>query len=232
MIKMSDGITDTYRESRFKPKPISSSTTQKINIPKCCNNCIFITRNPHDNRWKCTNPLQSEWACHKEGDCILHLTCDELATYFRQRAKLTGESMVGCDVRCEFYVESESYSTCKNMDWHHNRTYRCNCEGDTSKCKFWKDKLIGESKVLDKTPRCKHILDNGKCSELYTKYDFQCPFVIIWDIAKTMCKGYDANVRYEVHVLGNSTSIIGVFKTREQAEQFIRDNVKVVEMIP
>jgi len=36
MIKMSDGITDTYRESRFKPKPISSSTTQKINIPKCC----------------------------------------------------------------------------------------------------------------------------------------------------------------------------------------------------
>ena len=175
MIKMSDGITDAYRESRFKPK----ITTQRINIPKCCNNCIFITRNPQDNRWKCTNPLQSEWACHKEGDCILHLTCDELATYFRQRAKLTGES-----------------------------------------------------KVLDKTPRCKHILDNGKCSELYTKYDFQCPFVIIWDIAKTMCKGYDANVRYEVHVLGNPTSIIGEFKSREQAEQFIRDNVKVVEMIP
>ena len=110
MIKMSDGITDAYRESRFKHKPILSSITQKINIPKCCKNCIFITRNPHDNRWKCTNPLQSEWACHKEGDCIFHLTCDELAIYTKERLKA---------------------------------------------------KLIKEPTMLNKSPRCKHILDNG-----------------------------------------------------------------------
>jgi len=171
MIKMSDGITDTYRESRFKPK----STTQKINIPKCCNNCIFITRNPQDNRWKCTNPLQSEWACHKEGDCILHLTCDELATYFRQRAKLTGES-----------------------------------------------------KVLDKTPRCKHILDNGKCSKAD---EFRCPFVGSWNIASALCKEYEfTSSRFEVHVIGKDNYIIGIYSSKKLAEQFIKDNIKIVKV--
>lgn len=177
---VSDGITDAHRENRFKPKPLSSGITQNTHMPGRCNNCIFITRNPHDNQWECTNPLQ-HGQCDEPNNCAFHITLEELAVYLRQRLKA---------------------------------------------------KLIGESKVLDKTPRCKHILDNGKCSELHTKYDFQCPFVVIWDIAKTMCKGYDANVRYEVHVLGKSTSIIGVFKSREQAEQFIKDNIKVVEVMP
>ena len=173
---MSDGITDAKREC----KPIKYTSPRINPAPIRCKNCIFITRNPHDNQWECTNPLQ-HGKCDEPNNCAFHITLEELAVYLRQRLKA---------------------------------------------------KLIGESKVLDKTPRCKHILDNGKCSELHTKYDFQCPFVVIWDIAKTMCKGYDANVRYEVHVLGKSTSIIGVFKSREQAEQFIKDNIKVVEVIP
>ena len=72
----------------------------------------------------------------------MKVTLDELAIYTRERlkSKLIGESMVECNMRCKFYVESESYGTCKNMNWHHNGSYRCNCEGDTSKCKFWKDK--------------------------------------------------------------------------------------------
>jgi hypothetical protein len=220
---MSDGITDAKREC----KPIKYTSPRINPAPIRCKNCIFITRNPHDNQWECTNPLQ-HGKCDEPNNCAFHITLDELAIYTRERlkSKLIGESKV----ICKFYVESESYGTCKNMNWHHNGSYRCNCEGDTSKCKFWKDKSIGESNMLDKTPRCKHILDNGKCSELHTKYDFQCPFVVIWDIAKTMCKGYDANVRYEVHVLGKSTSIIGVFKSHEQAEQFIKDNIKIVEM--
>ena len=218
VVSMSDGITDAHRESRFKSK----SMTQ---MPGRCNNCIFITRNPHDNQWECTNPLQ-HGQCDEPNNCAFHITLEELAIYTRERlkAKLTGESKV----ICKFYVKSESYSICKNMDWHHG-THRCNCEGDTSKCKFWKDKSIGESNMLDKTPRCKHILDDGKCSKLD---NFQCPFVGMWDIATKLCKEYDANIRYEVHVLGNSTSIIGVFKTREQAEQFIKDNIKIVEVIP
>jgi hypothetical protein len=83
--------------------------------------------------------------------------------------------------------------------------------------------------MSNKTPRCKHLLDDGKCSKLD---NFQCPFVGMQDIAVTLCKSYEADIRYEVHVLGNSTSIIGVFKSREQAEQFIKDNVKIVEMVP
>ena len=79
--------------------------------------------------------------------------------------------------------------------------------------------------------QCKHLLDNSHCANMDGS---ECPFVSMWDkwvIAGKMCKHYEFNIRYEVHVLRNSTSIIGVFKTREQAEQFIRDNVKVVEMI-
>lgn len=82
----------------------------------------------------------------------------------------------------------------------------------------------------DKELQCKHLLDNSHCANMDGS---ECPFVSMWDkwvIAGHMCKHYEFNIRYEVHVLGNSTSIIGVFKTREQAEQFIRDNVKVVEM--
>ncbi len=185
---MSDGITDAHRENRFKPKLLSSGITQNTHMPGRCKNCVFINRNPHDNQWECTNPLQ-HGQCDEPNNCAFHITLDELAIYTRERlkSKLIGESKVECNMRCKFYVESESYGTCKNMNWHHNGSYRCNCEGDTSKCKFWKDKSIGESNMLDKTPRCKHILDNGKCSELHTKYDFQCPFVVIWDIAKTMC---------------------------------------------
>ena len=89
-------------------------------------------------------------------------------------------------------------------------------------------RLKGGSKVSKDTElQCKHLLDNGRCSKTD---NFQCPFVGMRDAAVTLCKHFEANLRYEVHVLGNSTSIIGVFKTREQAEQFIRDNVKVVEM--
>ncbi len=166
-----------------------------------------------------------------ESDCAFYFTSEELAKYTQNRLKteLIEKSTVENNMRCKFYVESESYSTCKNLDWHHNGTYRCNCEGDTSKCKFWIDKSIGESNMSNKTPRCKHILDNGKCSKLD---NFQCPFVGMQDIAVTLCKSYEADIRYEVHVLGNSTSIIGVFKSREQAEQFIKDNVKIVEMVP
>ena len=92
-------------------------------------------------------------------------------------------------------------------------------------------KLKGGSKVSKDTElQCKHLLDNSHCANMDGS---ECPFVSMWDkwvIAGHMCKHYEFNIRYEVHVLGNSTSIIGVFKTREQAEQFIRDNVKVVEM--
>ena len=89
-------------------------------------------------------------------------------------------------------------------------------------------KLKGGSQgSVDTELQCKHQLDNFYCAKIGY---FQCPFVGMRDAAVTLCKGYDADVRYEVHVLGNSTSIIGVFKSREQAEQFIRDNVKVVEM--
>lgn len=172
---MSDGITDAHRESRFKPKPLSSSITQNTHMPERCNNCIFITRNPHDNQWECTNPLQ-HGKCDEPNNCAFHITLEELAVYLRQRLKA---------------------------------------------------KLIKEPTMLNKSPRCKHILDNGKCSKLD---NFQCPFVGMQDIAVTLCKSYEADIRYEVHVLGNSTSIIGVFKSREQAEQFIKDNVKVVEM--
>ena len=90
-------------------------------------------------------------------------------------------------------------------------------------------KLKGGSKVQKSDAlQCKHLLDDGECS----KIDDQCPFIGMAVNAEKLCKHYEFNIRYEVHVLGNSTSIIGVFKTREQAEQFIRDNVKVVEMIP
>jgi len=93
-------------------------------------------------------------------------------------------------------------------------------------------KLKGGSKVANSDAlQCKHLLDNSHCANMDGS---ECPFVSMWDkwvIAGKICKHYEFNIRYEVHVLGNSTSIIGVFKTREQAEQFIRDNVKVVEMI-
>ena len=176
VMSMSDGITDAKREC----KPIRYTSSRVNPAPSKCRNCIFIIRNPHDNKWECTNPLQ-HGPCNESNNCAFYLTIEELAVYFRQRLKA---------------------------------------------------KLTGESKVSDKsTLRCKHILDDdcGKCSKID---EFRCPFVGMWDIAKTMCKGYDANVRYEVHVLGKSTSIIGVFKSREQAEHFIRDNIKVVEMIP
>jgi len=148
-------------------------------MPERCNDCIFISRNPNDNQWECTNPLQDEDACQKSGNCMFHLTCEELAVYFRQRLKA---------------------------------------------------KLTGKSNMIDKQPHCKYILDDGKCSKID---GFKCPFVDRWDTATKLCKGYEfAPSRFEVHVLGKSISIIGMFKSHEQAEQFIKDNIKIVEMTP
>lgn len=178
MIKMSDGITDAHRENRFKPKPILSSITQKINIPKCCNNCIFITRNPHDNRWECTNPLQ-HGPCDEPNNCAFHITLEELAIYTRERLKA---------------------------------------------------KLTGKSPVLDKSLRCKYILDDdyGMCSKTD---EFRCPFVGSWNIASALCKEYEfTSSRFEVHVIGKDNYIIGIYSSKKLAEQFIKDNIKIVKV--
>lgn len=175
---MSDGITDAHRESRFKSKSTHNYVSM-TRIPERCNGCIFITRNPSDNQWECTNPLQ-HGPCNEPNNCAFHFTFEELATYTRNRLKA---------------------------------------------------KLTGESKMANSDAlQCKHLIDNSHCANMDGS---ECPFISMWDkwvIASKMCKHYKFNIGYEVHVLGNSTSIIGVFKTREQAEQFIRDNVKVVEM--
>jgi ssDNA-binding Zn-finger/Zn-ribbon topoisomerase 1 len=44
--------------------------------------------------------------------------------------------------RCKFFIQTpvDGYSTCKNMNWHHNGTYRCSCNGDKS-CKFYAEPL-------------------------------------------------------------------------------------------
>ncbi len=167
-----------------------------------------------------------------ESDCAFYFTSEELAKYTQNRLKteLIEKSTVENNMRCKFYVESESYSTCKNLDWHHNGTYRCNCEGDASKCGFWRKKI----------PQCKYVNSKQNCgaecitmpytSEMHPTGDLTCPFIDDWGIGKWVCRGYEPRSRFEVHVMGKEPNIIGVFKTREQAEQFIRDNVKVVEM--
>ena len=220
-MSVSDGITDAKRDRN----PIRYTSSRVNPAPSKCRNCIFIIRNPHDNQWECTNPLQHS-PCNESNNCAFYLTIEELAVYFRQRlkAKLTGNDM------CEYIVPiGDHYVKCNNVEWCHSNTYICEYGGDKSECEFWKAKLTGESNVSNKTPRCKHILDDdcGKCSKID---EFECPFVGMWDIATTLCKSYEANLRYEVHILGNSTSIIGAFKSREQADQFIKDNVKIVEM--
>ena len=176
---MSDGITDAHRENRFKPKPLSSGITQNTYMPKRCNNCIFITRNPSDNQWECTNPLQ-HGPCNESNNCAFHFTLEELAVYFRQRLK---------------------------------------------------DKLIKEPTMSDKTPRCKHVLDDdcGNCSKID---GFECPFVGMWNIATKLCKGYEFTPsRFEVQVVSNGgVAIIGIYSSRKLAEQFIKDNIKIVEV--
>ena len=93
-----------------------------------------------------------------------------------------------------------------------------------------KAKLTGKSPVSDKSLRCKHVLDDdyGRCS----KTDgFRCPFVGSWNIAGALCKEYEFTPsRFEVHVLGKDNYIIGIYSSKKLAEQFIKDNIKIVEV--
>jgi hypothetical protein len=179
-LSMSDGITDAHRESRFKSKSMTHNYVSMTRMPERCHNCIFITRNPHDNQLECTNPLQ-HGQCDEPNNCAFHITLEELAVYLRQRLKA---------------------------------------------------KLTGKSPVLDKSLRCKYILDDdyGMCSKTD---EFRCPFVGSWNIAGALCKEYEFTPsRFEVHVLGKDNYIIGIYSSRKLAEQFIKDNVKIVEMVP
>lgn len=228
---MSDDITDAKREC----KPIKYILPNSP--PTRCKGCVFITCSPPDAQWECMNPIDTE-LLDKDNTCIYHLTAGELAEYCRRRlmAKLKGGSKVQEDKvnrpPCKWLRKNRDYanqwycaspalkSRMKLKDIDH-------CLG----CSIYEPQVVNDMSK-DTELQCKHLLDNSHCANMDGS---ECPFVSMWNkwvIARHMCKHYEFNIRYEVHVLGNSTSIIGAFKTREQAEQFIRDNVKVVEMIP
>lgn len=62
---------------------------------------------------------------------------------------------------CEFFKpEPNKYRTCVNLDWHHNGTYRCQCEGEKD-CTFWRRQIKGMED-------CQMLLDGPKTEVIYT----------------------------------------------------------------
>ena len=48
---------------------------------------------------------------------------------------------------CEFYRTGQ-YNTCINIDWHHNVTYTCSCNGDKS-CKFYNPDTSNRLNIIE-----------------------------------------------------------------------------------
>lgn len=48
---------------------------------------------------------------------------------------------------CEFYKTGQ-YNTCINIDWHHNGTYTCSCNGDKS-CTFYNPDTLNHLDIIE-----------------------------------------------------------------------------------